>query len=115
MRYFRFDIGTVYAQYVRYTRKYFSINLKHSATVEIRIFKGTSKFESIMAVVQLCDRLVEVCVDNKLDDIRKLSFYEIIAPLCEKSEFKEHMANLLEKGYFNFDEELRDKFASAIA
>jgi len=94
--------------------KYFSINLKHDATVEIRVFKGTSKFESIIGLVQLCDRLVDICVDTKLDDIRKLSFFEIIEPLLSKPEFKQYIENIITKGYFNYDEGLKQEIENRL-
>jgi len=63
----------------------------------------------------LCDRLVDVCVDSKLDDIRKVSFVELIAPLCCKEQFREYVANVIEKGYFNFDDEVKKGLLELIA
>ena len=95
--------------------KYFSINLKHDATVELRIFKGTSCYSSIIGLVQFVDQLVNVCVDIKMDDIRKVTFWDIIEPIMDKVEFRGYIANIVEKGYLNFDEELKGLIEARLA
>lgn len=52
-----------------------AINLGNSSTIEIRIFKGTLKFETYMASLELVDSLVRT-IKNK--DTRKISFDNVI-------------------------------------
>jgi hypothetical protein len=85
--------------------RYFSVNLKNSKTVEIRIFKGTLNFDSIVGIVQFVNRLV-VASNYSIEKVRKISFWGIIAPLMKKPEFESYIKNVNSKGHFKAFEEL---------
>lgn len=58
--------------------KYNSVNLMHGKTVELRMFKGTLKYETYMATLEFVKNLVDISKQTPLDDIQQVTFEEII-------------------------------------
>ena len=59
--------------------RYKAVNLTNNKTIEIRIFKGTLKFESFMACIELVNNIVEMAKnmnDNEIINVE--SFYNVI-------------------------------------
>lgn len=49
--------------------RYSALNLENSDTIEFRMFKGTLKFESLMAAIELTDAIIDVCRFEDLENI----------------------------------------------
>lgn len=58
--------------------KYNAVNLMHEKTVELRMFKGTLKYETYMATLEFVKNLVDISKQIPLDDIQSVTFEEII-------------------------------------
>lgn len=58
--------------------KYNAVNLMHEKTVELRMFKGTLKYETYMATLEFVKNLVDISKQIPLDDIQQVTFEEII-------------------------------------
>lgn len=58
--------------------KYNSVNLLHGKTVELRMFKGTLKYETYMATLEFVKNLVDISKQIPLEDIQQVTFEEII-------------------------------------
>lgn len=54
--------------------KYRSVNLRHGATVEVRVFRGTLNVCTLKATVQLCKLLHELSMDTAVDDVTEVSW-----------------------------------------
>lgn len=54
--------------------KHFCVNLMQSNTVEVRIFRGTLKTDTIKASIQLCDMMREMSTSLSLDTIQRLTW-----------------------------------------
>ena len=63
--------------------RYTCVNLTNEDTVEIRIFRGTLKYNTLAATIQLTDRLCDVvtCLNDK--GLRALSWSDFIAGVTE--------------------------------
>lgn len=42
--------------------RYFSVNLQNANTIEFRIFRGTLKYNTLIATLQLVDRVCDVAL-----------------------------------------------------
>lgn len=62
----------------RYANRYFAVNLENSATIEIRIFRGTLKHNTFAATLQFCDLLVDTAIYGGIEDIRQLTWNDIV-------------------------------------
>ena len=59
--------------------RYRAVNLTNNETIEIRIFKGTLKFESFMSCIELVNNIVEMAKnmnDNEIINVE--SFYNVV-------------------------------------
>lgn len=61
-----------------YNGRYRSINLKNENTVEIRVFKGTLKYNTFIATLQFVNRLVTTCRELSLEDIQLITWNDIV-------------------------------------
>lgn len=69
-----------------YNGRYRSINLKNKDTVEIRVFKGTLKYNTFVATLQFVNRLVIMCRDFGLEEIQSLRWEDIIKDIDKELE-----------------------------
>jgi len=59
--------------------KYYAINLRNEDTVEIRTFKGTLKYNTLIATLQFVNRIVKICKNTDLLEIQNVTWEDIIA------------------------------------
>ena len=57
--------------------RYFAVNLKKEATVEFRMFKGTLKYETLIATIQLIDVIQRICKITSIDEMHNMTFVTI--------------------------------------
>lgn len=77
--------------------KYFAVNLRHPHTVEIRIFRGTLKVETLIASIQLMDTIVKICRETKLEDMQDVTFPAVHAKAHELG-YSELMNEIVSRG-----------------
>ena len=63
--------------------RYTCVNLTNEDTVEIRIFRGTLKYNTLAATIQLTDRLCDVVTCLNDEELRALSWSDFIAGVTE--------------------------------
>ena len=63
--------------------RYTCVNLTNSNTVEIRIFRGTLKYTTLAATIQLTNRLCSLVTALTDEELRSLSWSEFIASVRE--------------------------------
>lgn len=73
--------------------KYHAINLEPRDTIEFRFFKGTLKFSTVLASVQLVSNLIHICKDFTIEGVENVKFQDIVeyvkyAELLEYSKDK---------------------------
>ncbi len=64
--------------------KYRAVNLNNDNTIEFRIFRGTTRFETFMASFELVHNIVAYALENKITDLNKLDFVEIATYKCDE-------------------------------
>ena len=77
--------------------RYRAVNLRNSDTIEIRIFKGTLKFSTYMASIELVNNFMQAALRFSNEETEKLTFEEIInllptkylIPYCEEKHLLE--------------------------
>lgn len=77
--------------------RYRTLNLRNSRTIEFRFFRGTLKYSTIMASLELVDNIVSIAKSNKLDG---LTFNDIINYNKEHIEIQEYV----KERNFDFDD-----------
>lgn len=78
----------------RNTNKYGVINLQHKDTIEIRIFKGTLKYNSFISTLEFVNTLIPIIRDIDIYEIQKLNWEGISSHFSEnlKTYIKEREA-----------------------
>lgn len=59
--------------------RYTAVNVTNSATVEIRIFRGTLKRDTLIAAIQLVSNVFEYAMDHSWDNIRTSTWADVAA------------------------------------
>lgn len=55
------------------TDRYEAVNITSQKTIEFRVFKGSLKYESVLAAIEFCNSLVEFAADPITNDVTKLT------------------------------------------
>lgn len=63
-------------------KRYTCVNLQNKATIEFRIFRGTLKYNTFIATLQLVDRVCEVAMLRSDEDMRRLTWSEFVAGIA---------------------------------
>lgn len=70
--------GTGLATYDSWhSNRYTAVNITNRNTVEIRIFRGTLKRDTLIAAIQLCSNMTEWAMAHDWEDLANASFTEI--------------------------------------
>lgn len=69
----RLDTYTAY-----HMERYTAVNVNNTATVEIRIFKGTLLRDTLIATIQACENLTTWCMAHDWSDIPGSTFADIV-------------------------------------
>ena len=71
--------------------RYTAVNLTNSETVELRLFRGTLKLNTLIATLQFVNHLCEVAIslsDQELQDMSWFDFLDMISQSSAASVFK---------------------------
>lgn len=63
--------------------RYAAVNLCNYHTVEFRLFRGTLKYNTFIATIQLVNRICDAAIYNTDDSISKLSWSDFVADITE--------------------------------
>ena len=63
--------------------RYTAVNLTNSDTVEIRMFRGTLKLNTLKATLQMVNHLVEVAVAMSDTAVQELSWFDFLDDVTE--------------------------------
>lgn len=70
--------------------RYVSVNLQNTSTIEFRMFRGTLKLNTIIATLQLVNRICDVAFSFTDDQIKKMSWTSF-AMNCEEPELIQYL------------------------
>lgn len=63
--------------------RYAAVNLCNYATIEFRLFRGTLKYNTFIATLELVDLIVETAVNHSENELQKLSWSEFVSRITE--------------------------------
>ena len=63
--------------------RYVAVNLCNSQTIEFRLFRGTLKLNTILATLQLVNRICEVAMHSVDSELHALAWSEFVAHITE--------------------------------
>jgi hypothetical protein len=66
------------------TEKYCAINLEHRDTVEIRIFKGTLKYETFINTLEFVNKMVHIAKDTDIYNIQNVTWDNIVTHFSDE-------------------------------
>ena len=64
-----------------YYNRYTCVNLTPSQTIEFRIFRGTLRYNTISATLQMVDRLCDVAFSLSDDEIKNVTWTEFVSDI----------------------------------
>lgn len=70
--------------------RYTCVNLTNADTVEFRIFRGTLKLNTLIAALQLVDRICDVAINLSDDALKELSWTSFAAG-CTQPELIQYL------------------------
>lgn len=70
--------------------RYTCVNLGNSETIEFRIFRGTLKFNTLIATLQLLDKICDVALFLSDDELKKLSWTSFVSDI-DKPELIQYL------------------------
>ena len=67
----------------RQNGKYYAINISNSSTVEIRLWRGTLKYETLIATIEFTNALVKFCKYNSVAQVERITWNDFIKKLLD--------------------------------
>ena len=63
--------------------RYTAVNLTNAETIEIRMFRGTLKYNTLTATLQMVNHLVEVAVSMSDVEVQNMSWFDFLEQIHE--------------------------------
>lgn len=71
--------------------RYVAVNLTNSATIEFRIFRGTLKYKTMLAALQLTDEICRIAISHDDEALESMSWSDFVLQLRDKPELIEYL------------------------
>lgn len=79
--------------------RYVAVNLLNRSTVEIRMFRGTLKYNTFVATLQIVDKIVDIAINLTDEEIDNLSWSEFVSTL-DKEKYSQLIQYLKERNLY---------------
>ena len=79
------------------SNRYHAVNLDNFHTIELRIFRGTLNYTTFAATLQLCQLLLDICRNYKIQDIQQIT-WEKVTTHASEYEYMELQKYLQKRG-----------------
>ena len=73
-----------------YGGRYVSVNLENNATIEFRIFRGTLKYNTLIATLQMVNRICDVAMFLSDEELRDMSWTTFVSG-CQERELVQYL------------------------
>ena len=70
--------------------RYTSVNLTNKSTIEFRIFRGTLKYNTLIATLQLLDRICDVALFMSDEELKAMSWPTFVSG-CTQPELVQYL------------------------
>lgn len=74
----------------RHAGRYTAVNLTNSSTVELRMFRGTLKYNTLIATLQLLDRICDIAIYMTDADLQAMSWPAFVSG-CTQPELVQYL------------------------
>ena len=64
--------------------RYVAVNLNNYHTIEFRLFRGTLKYNTFIATLQMVNKICDVAISMSEEEIDNLSWSEFVGEIVEK-------------------------------
>ena len=71
--------------------RYVAVNLENYDTVEFRLFRGTLRYETFIAALQLTDEICRVCIRYSDAELERLSWGDFVMQIQNKPELIDYL------------------------
>lgn len=79
--------------------RYVAVNLQNRSTVEIRMFRGTLKYNTFVATLQMVDKIVDIATNLTDEEIDNLSWSDFVSTL-DKAKYSQLIQYLKERNLY---------------
>lgn len=77
--------------------KYVAVNLSHTHTIELRLFRGTLKLTTLYATLQFCEALHHVVMNYDIESIRMMTWKGLVHRMLVHTKYPELKGYLKER------------------
>ena len=74
-----------------YYGRYVSLNLENKETIEFRIFRGTLKYNTLIATLELVNEICTVCAQLTEEEMQDLSWIEFVKRISNNAELVQYL------------------------
>ena len=71
--------------------RYVAVNLENDDTIEFRLFRGTLRYETFIATLQLVDEICRVCIRLSDEELERLSWGDFVLQIHDKPELIDYL------------------------
>jgi hypothetical protein len=75
----------------RYLGRYTCVNLQNDATIEFRLFRGTLRYNTLIATLQLVDQICSVALLYSDEEMAELTWSEFVSHLSNLPELVQYL------------------------
>ena len=83
----------------KYAGRYHAINLQPYYTIEIRIFRGTLKYNTFIATLEFCQYIYDTVMNNDIEKLQQMTWSDFVEAIPE--DYKELLSYLEERKLLN--------------
>lgn len=83
----------------KYSGRYHAINLQPRCTVEIRLFRGTLKYNTFIATLEFCQYLYDTVMANDIEELQQMTWNDFVKAIPE--DYQELLIYLDERNLIN--------------
>lgn len=70
--------------------RYYAVNLENTHTIEIRIFRGTLKYNTFAATLQFCNLFMDIVIEKNIQQVQALTWQDITVQVMKYQELTEY-------------------------
>lgn len=75
----------------RHLGRYVAVNLENYNTIEFRLFRGTLRYHTFVATIQLVDEICQTCINLNDEELEGLSWSSFVLDIKDKPELIEYL------------------------
>ena len=82
--------------------RYHAVNLQPTYTIELRLFRGTLKYNTLIATLEFCQYLYDTVMRNDIETLQKMMWSDFVGAIPK--EYEELLTYIEERDLFNIEQ-----------